>query len=311
MLELMTGRPVIPEELKSGPFTLEEAQRALTRGHLQGASWRRIGRGVYVWAGLAESPALLLQAVSRRLPTGAAFSGLTAGWLHGLDLSPCDPVEVTVPDACGISARAGVAVYRAELSERDVVRRRGLPVTSALRTVVDLASRLSLVDAVVAADLALHERLIELPQLRAHVSAHPGRKGTARLRRVVELAEPATESAMETRLRLLLVLAGLPRPQAQVPLHDERGRFLGRPDLYYAAERLGLEYDGGSHRNSLVEDNRRQNRLSNAGHRLLRFTAADVYRRPQSIVEHVPAALACPGQSPQSPAARRAVSRRR
>ena len=36
---------------------------------------------------------------------------------------------------------------------------------------------------------------------------------------------------------------------------------LARTDLYYPDQRLALEYDGGSHRESLVEDNRRQNRL--------------------------------------------------
>ena len=96
---------------------------------------------------------------------------------------------------------------------------------------------------------------------------------------------------METRLRLLLVLAGLPRPEVQVPLEDGRGRFLGRPDLYYPGERLGLEYDGGTHRASLAEDNRRQNRLLSAGFRLLRFTAGDVLRTPDLVVAQVRAAL--------------------
>ncbi len=97
---------------------------------------------------------------------------------------------------------------------------------------------------------------------------------------------------METRLRLLLVLAGLPRPHTQVPLYDDRGRFLGRPDLYYPDQRLCLEYDGGTHRDSLVEHDRRQNRLVNAGYRLLRFTAGDVQRAPDTVVTQVRAALA-------------------
>jgi hypothetical protein len=67
-------------------------------------------------------------------------------------------------------------------------------------------------------------------------------------------------------------------------LHDERGRFLGRTDLYYPAQRLGLEYDGTTHRDSLVEDNRRQNRLQAAGYHLLRFTAADINRTPDAVV---------------------------
>jgi len=76
----------------------------------------------------------------------------------------------------------------------------------------------------------------------------------------------------------------MPRPLAQVPIHDRTGRFLGRPDLYYPDFRLAIEYDGGTHRSTLVEDNRRQNRLVDAGIRLLRFTAGDIYNSPGSVV---------------------------
>jgi hypothetical protein len=115
---------------------------------------------------------------------------------------------------------------------------------------------------------------------------------------------------METRLRLLLMDAGLPRPSAQVPLHDEYGHFLGRPDLYYPEHKLGLEYDGGTHRDSLVDDNRRQNRLLNAGFRLLRFTAADIFQAPESIVGQVRAALlqSSPGRSASLSTPRRRYS---
>jgi very-short-patch-repair endonuclease len=190
-----------------------------------------------------------------------------------------------------------MSVRRAELSQEEIVGRRGMPATSPLRTVADLGSRLPLIEAVVAVDMALHKRLVHADDLRAYVAAHPGRKGIARLRRVAVLAEPRAESAMETRLRLLLVRAGLPRPEAQVQLHDDRGRFLGRPDLYYPAQRLCLEYDGGTHRNSLIQDNRRQNGLLNAGFRLLRFTAADLREGPESIVSLVRAELLA-GPSP-------------
>jgi very-short-patch-repair endonuclease len=297
----MSRHPLVPAELTRGPFTLVEARQAgLTRRHLQGASWRRVGSSLYVWAPLADKPALLLEAVHRRLPVAAVFSGQTAAWLHGLDLPPCDPVEVTISESCGISARAGMVVRRAELAEEDVVERRGMRATSAVRMLADLSHRLPLVEAVVAMDMALHREAVHLGHLHAYLAAHPRRKGVARLRQVIELAEPASESAMETRLRLLLVLAGLPRPEAQVPLHDERGHFLGRPDLYYRAHRLALEYDGSTHRESVLEDNRRQNRLINAGFRLLRFAAADVHRTPDSIVAVVRAALCPPDLKPAS-----------
>jgi very-short-patch-repair endonuclease len=122
-----------------------------------------------------------------------------------------------------------------------------------------------------------------MADLRSYVAEHPGAKGIARLRRAVEFAEPKAESAMETRLRMLLVLAGLPRPEVQVPIHDDRGTFLGRPDLLYRVHGLAIEFDGGNHRDRMVEDNRRQNGLVGAGFRMLRFTAADVYRSPESI----------------------------
>lgn len=196
---------------------------------------------------------------------------------------------------------------RLDLPSRDVVDVRGVRVTSALRTVVDLGSRPPVVEAVVAVDTALHHRIVDLTDLAAYAAAHPRHRGAVLFRRVVDLAEPAAESAMETRLRLLLVLAGLPRPEAQVPLHDERGRLLGRPDLYYPAQRLGVEYDGGTHRHSLVEDNRRQNRLVNAGYRLLRFTASDVQRTPDSIVRAVRSALASKGGGASPTGPRRAT----
>lgn len=165
--------------------------------------------------------------------------------------------------------------------------RHGLPTTSALRTVVDLAGRDPITEGVVAADLALRAGLVSITQLNDYVEAHPKAGGIARLRRVVDLAEPLTESPMETRLRILLVNAGLPRPEAQVRLRDEEGRFLGRPDLLYRRQRLVLEYDGGNHRDRMVDDNHRQNCLVAAGFRLLRFTATDVYRTPEEIIANV------------------------
>ena len=103
---------------------------------------------------------------------------------------------------------------------------------------------------------------------------------------------------MESRLRLLLVQGGLPRPEAQVELHDARGRFVGRPDLFYRAEQLGLEYDGENHRDRLVSDNRRQNALQALGVRLLRYTGADLRERPAVVVGEVRRALARARQAP-------------
>jgi len=144
----------------------------------------------------------------------------------------------------------------------------------------------------VIADMALHQSLLSLHSLRSSLTAYAGQRGVARLRTVVAHVEPASESPMESRVRMLLVLAGLPRPQAQVPVHDAMGRFVGRPDLYYPDRRLGLEYDGGTHRETLAEDNRRQNLQLDAGVSLLRFTARDVLGNPDLVIKLVRRALA-------------------
>lgn len=230
----------------------------------------------------------------RRLPSGAVFSGLSAAWLHGIDAAPCQPIEVTVPVTVNVSTRAGMAVRRCALEKREVVQVQGLPATSVARTVSELCARLPLVEAVAIADAALHARRVRLQELDSWVRSHAGRRGVENLRRVLLEVEPAAESPMESRLRMLLILGGLPRPRAQVSIHDRWGRFVGRLDLYYEKQHLGIEYDGAVHRDSLASDNRRQNRLLNAGVRLLRFTAVDVLGNPESIIRQVRDMLAHP-----------------
>jgi len=202
--------------------------------------------------------------------TDAVFAGFTAAWLHRLDVDPCHPIEIVVSPGSGVRSRSGLIVRRSRLGE--VVSVRGLRATSVQRTFHDLRRQLPPVEFLVLADAAL----------RLHLGLFD------------HLAAPA-ESPMETRLRWLLLQAGLPRPQVQTALHDSAGRFVGRADLYYPEARLVIEYDGVNHRERLVEDNRRQNLLMNAGFRLLRFTAADLHQRPEIIKALVGQALRVSG----------------
>jgi very-short-patch-repair endonuclease len=228
------------------------------------------------------------------MPDAAVFTGSAAAWLHGLEVAPCSPIEAAVPSASSTSRLVGMVVRRCSIPVAETSIRRGLRVTSAVRTIADLACRLPLTDAVALLDTALHGRLVYSGRLRDWASTHPGYRGVRRLKRALDLADPAAESVMETRLRLLLVLAGLPRPRSQVSLRDASGLFLARPDLYYPDARLAIEYDGSTHRESLAADNRRQNRLIDAGYRLLRFTAGDVLGTPEAVVSMVRRALASP-----------------
>jgi very-short-patch-repair endonuclease len=293
----------IPDELAEGPFTIAQARAAgLTSDHLRGPAWRRIWHGVYARSSLPDTPELTLAAVMLALPFEFVFSGPTAGWLHALDTRPTRPVEVTLAAHIGVSPRYHLRIRRQHLDPSDITTVGGFPATTIERTLHDLANQLGLTDAAVAIDTALRLDLTTAAALGEDASRRAGAKGVRRYRRALAHAEPKSESPMETRLRLLLVLNGLPAPESQVNLHDSAGAFLGRADLYYPDERLAIEYDGSGHRETLTEDNRRQNALVNAGYRLLRFTAPDL-RDPEKVACQVRDALRYPPPRPAPPPA--------
>jgi uncharacterized protein DUF559 len=220
------------------------------------------------------------------LPPTATFVGRTAAWIHGIDVNPSDPIQISEP---GLESRAGLDVWHIDVCDEteEINRRR---VTSLNRTLLDLCATLPPVEALVALDMAYHANLVDKDALRRYADEVKGRRGAGRLRRLAGLAAPA-ESPMETRLRWLLLEAGLPAPEVQTDLYDDPGNFLGRADLYYPQANLVIEFDGGNHRDRLVSDNRRQNLLHHAGYQMLRFTAPDVYGRPINVVALVTAAL--------------------
>ena len=197
-------------------------------------------------------------AARKRVPDTAVFSGLTAAWIHGLEVLGCDPIEVSVAPSLPLYGRSGLRVRRLDLPAMDVVDVRGLRATSVVRTIADVCGRLPLVDAVVLADAALHSRRVLVEELFSWADKHRGAPGVRRLRRVLLVADAAAESPMESRLRM----------------------------------KLGIEFDGAVHGEWLAEDNRRQNRLLDAGVRLLRFAAADVLGNPISVVAQVRAMFA-------------------
>lgn len=282
----------VPESLTRGPFTLRQGLDAgLTPDQLRTSAWKHLSFNWYCWAGLRVTEEMRLATIHAGLPPGAAFSGLTAARLHGLDLSPPRRPEVIVPPELEIADRIQATVRRVELHPTDLTWCHGLPVTSPLRTAFDLAGRSPLVEGVVAVDLALHAGLIALDEFACYVAQHARRPGVVRARRVLTHAEPKSESPMETRLRMLLVLAGLPRPQAQVDLTTSQGVFAGRADLFYPEALLAVEFDGENHRERLVGDDRRQNRIADLGITLLRYTTPDLSERPSAVVAEVGAAL--------------------
>ena len=274
----MGSNVLVPEHLKRHPFTLAEARSAgISRKCLFGKSWRRLATELYCWADWTEEPWSVLAAWQRLISADAIFSGPSAAWLWRVGFQPTNPVEVVVSPASAIRPRRGLNVRRCQIASDEVSLVRSLPATSLLRTLRDLCLRRPSVEALISIDAALNTKQTSTNSLNDYADRVRGQPGAPRFRELAALAGPA-ESPMETRLRWLLLQAGLPRPEIQPDLYDTHGQFVGRADLYYPAARLVIEYDGANHRDRLVEDNRRQNLLINAGYRVLRFAAADLDR---------------------------------
>jgi hypothetical protein len=94
----MFPRKSVPELLKAGPVPRAQALAAgVGAAQLRGPNWKRMARGIYVWAGLPETPLSALEALAHRLPPGSAFSGMTAARVFGLELGLDQSVEVSAP----------------------------------------------------------------------------------------------------------------------------------------------------------------------------------------------------------------------
>jgi Protein of unknown function (DUF559) len=304
----MATPTLLPAGLADGPFLVSDALAlGVSRDVLRGARFRSPFRGVRVPAHLPDSLELRCRAAALLLPPSAAFSHVTAVMLHGLPLpsgqgsAPDDsriPLQATVandPSRLTRPQPVGLVCHVARLSaEESVQRPDGTRVTTVARTWLDQAAGLDLVELVVLADAALRRRLTSPDELQRAVASWAGRPGAARLRQAVPLVEPATDSPMETRLRLLLVLAGLPRPVAGRDVVVDGG-WLARPDLSYPDLRIAIEYDGDHHRadrRQWQNDIARRRLLEDAGWLVLVFTADDVLKRGPETVRVVHRALA-------------------
>jgi very-short-patch-repair endonuclease len=117
-------------------------------------------------------------------------------------------------------------------------------------------------------------------------------RGARQARQAVALADPRAESPPESRLRVLLALAGL-SAVPQFTVRDGEGRFVARVDLGFPEQRVAVEYDGLWHadRQQFQQDRRRLNRLVSAGWTVLHVTAADL-RDSDAFVARVRALLA-------------------
>ncbi len=278
---------VAPEPV--APFTAGEA--AVPTGVLRGPRFRRLLRGVHVAARADDTLGMRCRAALLVLPKGAVFSHETAARLWGAVVPPRSRVQVTVPYARPIR-RPELEVRRSRRMP-EPRRLRGLPLTGPERTFLDLAATLDLVDLVVLGDSLVKAGRTSPADLVGAARTHRGARA-ALARRAAALVRSGVDSPMETRLRLLVVLAGLPEPVVNHVLRDEDGGWTYRFDLSWPELLVALEYDGRQHAESSsqwVRDVRRREDLDGRGWRLVIALSGDVYATPGATVQRVAAVL--------------------
>lgn len=257
---------------------------ALTRSQLR-TRYRAVFRDVYI----ARDTELTAAAKARAawLSTGATLAGLSAAAVLGTKwLDAQAPAEIVRADRHG---QRGIVAHSYRLAEDEVCTVLGMRVTTAARTAFDIGRGPPTAKAVPVLDALLHATGIKPADVVAVADRHPGARGVRRLRVALELADGGAESPQETRVRLLLVAAGLPRPETQIEFPALRVRV----DMGWRAWKLAVEYDGIQHWEDRYQrswDIERIALLETAGWAVIRVSA-EMLSRPRVIVERVRAKL--------------------
>jgi very-short-patch-repair endonuclease len=205
---------------------------------------------------------------------GAALSFGGAAALWGVRPVHAGPIEIVVPVSSGRRRSSLVVHRRPRMTAEDVAVRDGIPVTSLVRTFIDIARRLDGPQLERAVNEADRLDLIDSEGLFAALDDHPGQRGTGPLRDLLgRRTFRLTDSELERRFLRLVEAAGLPVPVTGERLNGFKVDFYW-PQLGLVVETDGLRY----HRTPAQQarDHLRDQAHIAAGMTPLRFTHEQV-----------------------------------
>jgi len=194
---------------------------------------------------------------------------------------------------------SGIVVHTDELGPHEILAIDGIAVTTPARTAFDIGRRTTTrLQAVQRLDALTNATDVKLADVEAIIADHPGVRGLLRLQRILPLVDGGAESPQETRTRLVLIDAGLPKPQTQIEVFDEYGDFVARVDMGYEELRVGIEYDGPQHWTDPAQRGRdidRHNALLVLGWTIIRVCAELLRFRQGTFIARVLAAMQAAG----------------
>jgi hypothetical protein len=272
------------------PFVGTEA---LAVGELSRHQLRTRYRAVFpnVYLGKDVRPSLEQRAAAAWLWSRrrATIAGAAAAALHGAEWIPDEvPVELVYANP---RPPRGVLTRRGVLHDGETQVIDGRPVTTPERTAFDIGRRGAVHSAVARLDALARATGFKVDDVLRVADNHPRSPGLRCLESALELVDPGAQSPRESYLRLLFIVAGLPRPRTQIPVLNTDGIPVAYLDMGWPQWLVAVEYDGDQRRTGrrqYVKDIRRLVMLQELGWTVVRVGADD---SPAAVLRCVRSAI--------------------
>lgn len=211
----------------------------------------------------------------------------TAAAMFGFDTEQAPDLHVLNPPGCALRCADGLVVHRR--AGAPLIVRNGRRTTAPAWTAVEVARALRRPRALATLDAALRSGTCSLPELWRAAAQQKGRRGIVSVRDLLALADPRSESPMESEARLVIIDGGLPVPELQYEIVDGNGE-LRRLDFAWPGKRVAAEYDGmawHSGPEAMRRDRRRQAALLDVGWQVVPIVFEDVRYRAWELVARI------------------------
>ena len=267
-------------------FALITSKQAATAGISAQSVGRRVRSGEWtrvlptVYRATAAEVTVRQVALAPVLWAGprSLASHATAAALHGFrHLRPPGSPEIWIPVTRRIESPAVTVHHGTRLDRADRTAVDGIPVTTPVRTLIDLSGRLEDQQLLALTEDLFLRGIVREDRLRARLAAlrSSGRPGAGRLEALLDQRGDGRplESALETLVWQIIVATGVRLPERQYWVTSASLRYrldFAWPDLMFGLECEGFAHHGGSAPWS--NDRTRYAELADIGWRVLPIT---------------------------------------
>ena len=219
---------------------------------VRAGEWHRVRRGAYVsgplWRELSETDRHRVRARAVLLtahPT-AVLSHVSAAVELGAPVWDVDlsVVHVTRTDRKPRRREAGVWHHRGILVDGEIQEVNGVRVTAPLRAAVEVPTVVGVEQALVMVDGLLRIASADPQDVKTALDRATHWPRSLANEVIFRLADSRHESAAETRTHFMCWRQGVPCPEPQVEIFDQRGRPFARVDFAWRKYGVFLEFDG-------------------------------------------------------------------